>query len=134
MNEFKKTKNMFGQTGKKVLSISFTKTFSIYVVIAIFFFGLTRYCDPPFDKNRAGYMEQNTDKIKIGMTKQELKALLGKPNDYAPKLRFFYDDEGLEKATSWLYLYPDDHMSHHIEFDASTGRIIKSEKESTGLF
>jgi hypothetical protein len=112
--------------------ISPIKTFTVCTA-AIIVFGVFGCDRSRFSENRAKYMEQNINKIKIGMTKQELKSVLGEPDDYIPKSNSF-NAGGSEKATVWLYLYPDDHMSHHIEFDNRTDKIIKSKKESTGLF
>jgi hypothetical protein len=104
------------------------------IIASIVFLGVVRCDGQRSSKDRAEYMEQNVDKIKINMTKQELINMFGKPDDYAPKIRFFYDDGGLEKASSWSYLYWDDDFSYQINFDSHTNRVIKSKKVSTGLF
>jgi hypothetical protein len=110
------------------------KKLFVFIITLIILFGVVRCDGPRSSKDRAEYMEQNIDKIKINMTKQELTNIFGKPDDYAPKIRFFYDDGGLEKASSWSYLYWDDDFSHQINFDPRTNRVIKSEKVSTGIF
>jgi hypothetical protein len=106
----------------------------MYTVNSIIFLGMVGCDGQRSSKDRAEYMEQNVGKIKINMTKKELISMFGKPDDYAPKIRFFYDDRGLEKASSWSYLYWDDDFSHQINFAPHTNKVIKSEKVSTGLF
>jgi hypothetical protein len=113
-----------------ILGVSAIRIFSICTIIFTAFFGLVGCNEHMYSRNQAEYMEKNADKIKINMTKKELKDMFGKPDSYAPKIRFFYDDEGLEKASSWLYLYPDGDCSHRVDFDPLTGRVIKAEKES----
>lgn len=102
-----------------------------YFIAAIFLFGVIGCSQPRFSESRAKYMEQNTNKIKVNMTKQDLRDTLGKPDYYDPKASFSYDEKGLEKANSWLYFYPDDHFSHQIDFDPHTGKVISSKKVST---
>jgi hypothetical protein len=110
------------------------RVLSAGVIISVLLFGGLTFCGGPrISKVRAENMERNVNKIKIGMPKKELKDLLGKPDDYTPKLPFFYDDRGLERASNWSYLYWDDDFSHQIDFDSNTGRVTKSEKVSTGI-
>jgi hypothetical protein len=115
--------------------LSAMKMLPLYTVMIILFFGLTGFFgEPRFDEKRAKYMEQNVAQIKVGMTKQELKSMLGRPDYYEPKKAFFYNDGGLEKASSWSYLYPDDDFSYQIDFNPKTGKVIKAEKLSTPIW
>jgi hypothetical protein len=107
--------------------------FAVSIISVLLFGGMTFYSWPRFSKNRAENMEQNINKISVGMTKQQMKDLFGKPDDYTPKLPFFGYDNGVERASYWLYLYLDDDFSHQIEFDPTTGLVTKSEKVSTGI-
>lgn len=110
------------------------RVLSAGVIISLMLFGGLTFCSGPrVSITRAKNIERNIDKIKIGMTKQELKDLLGRPDYYALKPPFFYDNRELEKASSWSYLYWDDDFSHRIDFDPQTGRVIKSEQVSTGV-
>lgn len=110
------------------------RVFSAGVIISLMLFGGLTFCNGPrFSVTRAENMERSIDKIRVGMTKQELKNLLGRPDTYSSRSSFFYDDRELEKASSWAYLYWDDDYSHQIDFDPQTNKVIKSEKVSIGL-
>jgi hypothetical protein len=126
-NNYLNLKNGNVRLGKLSLKI-----LSSYTISLIILFGVVG-CGPRFSKSRAEYMEQNISKIKINMTKQELKNTFGTPDYYAPKLPFFYDSGDLEKADNWIYLYPDDDFVHQIHFDPHTGRVTRSEKISPGM-
>jgi hypothetical protein len=130
-NKLSWSNNYLNSRDKNILlGTSTVRIFSMGTIICIVFFGLVGCNEHIYSKSQAEYMEKNVGKIEINMTKQEIKDIFGKPDYYAPKLPLFYDDGGLEKASSWLYLYPNDDFSHRINFDLRTGRVIKAEKES----
>lgn len=101
-----------------------------YIAMIVIFFVLTRCDVQMYSESRAKYMEKNVDKIKINMTKQELRDMFGRPDDYEGRALFLYDERGLEKATSWLYLYLNNDLAHRIDFDLHTNRVIKAEKQN----
>jgi hypothetical protein len=109
------------------------KILSLYAISLTILFGLVGCGGPNYSRSRAEYMEQNTNKIKVNMTKQELKNIFGEPDYYVPKVPFFYDSGSLEKADNWIYLYPDEGFAHQIHFAPHTGRVIKSEKIGVGM-
>jgi hypothetical protein len=106
------------------------KMLSLYAISLTILFGCG---GSNYSRSRAEYMEQNTNKIKVNMTKQELKNIFGEPDYYVPKVPFSYDSGSLGKADSWIYLYPDEGFAHQIHFAPHTGRVIKSEKIGVGM-
>jgi hypothetical protein len=97
-----------------------------FVVVSVFFSG------PHYNRVQAEYLEQNVGKIKVGMTRQEIRKLFGKPHEYSRQSFFLYNDGELERARSWFYLYPDDDFSRQVDFD-STGKVIGSEKVNSSV-
>jgi hypothetical protein len=133
-NKLSWSNNYLGLKNRNVmLDKSSVKMFFLHTIKLIILFGAIGCGGPNYSKSRAEYMEENINKIKINMTKQELKNIFGEPDYYAPKVPFFYDGGSLEKAHDWTYIYPDNGFAHQIHFDPHTGRVIKSEKIGVGM-
>jgi hypothetical protein len=89
-------------------------------------------CGPQWSDKREETLRQNSKKIQIGMTRQEVKNLLNKPDFYLPRkdpTRLLYIDGDMEKADSWEYLDPEDtDFAKRIYFEPKTGKASKIER------
>lgn len=89
-------------------------------------------CGPRWSNSREEVLRQNSKKIQIGMTRQEVKELLDKPDFYLPRrdpTRLLYIDSDIEKADSWDYLDPEDtDFAKRIYFEPKTGKASKIER------
>jgi hypothetical protein len=106
-------------------------------LIAFISLALLTSCGPYFSKEREKILRQNGDKIKVGMTRAEVKHLLGKPDFYYPKLDptgLLYFDKDMEKAKQWEYIDPkDSDFTKALHFDLKTNKIKKITKENAGV-
>ncbi len=78
---------------------------------------------------------QNYQKVKIGMTRQQVREVVGKPDRYSFAsntvsgniLSKVFDSENrLNQAESWDYNYPiNEPVFKTIEFDLRTNKVIK---------
>jgi outer membrane protein assembly factor BamE (lipoprotein component of BamABCDE complex) len=94
-------------------------------------------CGPRWTDQRERILRQNGNAVRIGMSRQEVENLLGKPDAYTPRLdptRLLYIDSHMEKAEKWVFLDPEDSdFAKAIYFDIKTEKVTKISRENSGF-
>lgn len=105
-----------------------------FMILILFTNGCTAHSN---NKNREA-LKANVERIQIGMNRQEVKELLGKPDSYSPKsdpTHILYIDRDMEKANSWEYIdLEDSDLANKFIFAPGTSKIIKIEKINSSVY
>jgi hypothetical protein len=83
-------------------------------------------CSTDIKPDQIARVEQNFDKIKPGMTREQVRALIGHPLDINDKLSE-HEEIGCSKCEVWLlYSNPENYLNWpQVAFDVRTGKVTK---------